>query len=118
MLNTMLYIFSHFLHLGLTVQPSGSYPPALDAETERRYFLDMAKGDETAREKLIIHNLRLVSHIVRKYYSASPAQEDLGSIGTIGLIKAVDSFNVEKGAKFATYAARCIQNATLSRMRF
>ena len=118
MLSTMLYIFSHFLHLGLTVQPSGSYPSALDSESERRYFLEAAKGDEGAREKLIVHNLRLVSHIVRKYYSASPDQEDLNSIGTIGLIKAVDSFNVEKGAKFATYAARCIQNATLSRMRF
>ena len=95
MLSTMLYIFSHFLHLGLTVQPSGSYPSALDSESERRYFLAAAKGDEGAREKLIVHNLRLVSHIVRKYYSASPDQEDLNSIGTIGLIKAVDSFNVE-----------------------
>ena len=118
MLHTMLYIFSHFLHLGLTVQPSGNYPAALDTETERRYFLAAEQGDESAREKLIVHNLRLVSHIVRKYYSASPMQEDLNSIGTIGLVKAVDSFKIEKGAKFATYAARCIQNAILSRMRF
>lgn len=117
MLHTMLYIFSHFLHLGLTVQPSGNYPAALDAQEERRCFLAAEQGDESAREKLIVHNLRLVSHIVRKYYSASPMQEDLNSIGTIGLIKAVDSFKIEKGAKFATYAARCIQNEILMHFR-
>ena len=70
-----------------------------------------------ARERLIEHNLRLVAHIVRKYYSSHPAEEDLVSIGTIGLIKSVDSFNIENGARFATYAAKCIQNEILMYFR-
>ncbi|MBQ3014894.1 MAG: sigma-70 family RNA polymerase sigma factor [Clostridia bacterium] len=69
---------------------------------------------EDARQLLILHNLRLVSHIVRKYYSSNKNQEDLISIGSIGLCKAVDTFNVGNGTKFATYAAKCIQNAILS----
>jgi RNA polymerase sporulation-specific sigma factor len=76
-----------------------------------------AKGDEDARQMLILHNLRLVSHIVRKYYGTAPNQEDLVSIGSIGLIKAVDSFNVLNGARFATYAAKCIQNEILMYFR-
>ena len=77
----------------------------------------MKNGDDKAREKLILHNLRLVSHIVRKYYSSSPQQEDLVSVGSIGLVKAVDTFNAENGARFATYAARCIQNEILMYFR-
>ena len=69
---------------------------------------------EDARQNLILHNLRLVAHIVRKYYSTSKNQDDLISIGTIGLVKAIDTFNVENGARFATYAAKCIQNAILT----
>ena len=80
-------------------------------------FLAAEKGDEDARQKLILHNLRLVSHIVRKYYSGAKSPEDLVSIGTIGLIKAVDSFNIHLGAKFATYAAKCIQNEILMLFR-
>ena len=71
------------------------------------------KGDENARQQLIEHNLRLVAHIIKKYYSNSAEQEDLISIGTIGLIKAIDSFNSEKGIRLATYAARCIENEVL-----
>ena len=74
----------------------------------------MKNGDMAARDKLIRHNLRLVAHIVKKYYASSTDQEDLISIGTIGLIKAVNSFDNTKGARFATYAARCIENAILS----
>jgi len=74
----------------------------------------MSQGDMGARTKLIEHNLRLVAHIVRKYYSTQKNQEDLISIGSIGLIKAIDSFKFECGARFATYAAKCIQNAILS----
>ena len=93
------------------------FPQALSSEEEKAYFTIMRRGDEKsedARQKLILHNLRLVAHIVRKYYSASKNQEDLVSIGTIGLVKAVDTFNIENGARFATYAAKCIQNAILS----
>ena len=93
------------------------FPPALSQEDERAHFLRMQQGGdegEAARQTLILHNLRLVSHIVRKYYSTAKDQDDLVSIGTLGLVKAVDTFHVENGARFATYAARCIQNAILS----
>jgi RNA polymerase sporulation-specific sigma factor len=75
------------------------------------------KNSEEARQKLILHNLRLVAHIVKKYYSSSKNQEDLVSVGTIGLIKAVDSFDHTNGAKFATYAGKCIQNEILMSFR-
>lgn len=117
MLRYMLYFFAHFLHIGLTVSPGSCFPEALDPKEEQHLFLKASEGDERAREKLIVHNLRLVSHIVRKYYPSSPMQEDLNSIGTIGLIKAVDSYNVKNGTKFATYAARCIQNEILMHFR-
>ena len=74
-------------------------------------------GDKTARNKLIEHNLRLVAHIIKKYYSNSSEQDDLVSIGTIGLIKAVSTYNYEKGTRFATYAARCIENEILMYFR-
>ena len=98
--------------LGISTQQS--FPPALSSEEEKRCFSLMKSGDEDARQKLILHNLRLVSHIVRKYYSTNKNQEDLVSIGTIGLVKAVDTFNTDNGTRFATYAAKCIQNAILS----
>ena len=100
----------HFL-LGLNT-PQG-FPPPLSAAEERAAFAAKAKGDEEARERLILHNLRLVSHIVRKYYGSAKDQEDLISIGSIGLIKAVDSFDSANGARFATYAAKCVQNEIL-----
>ena len=74
-------------------------------------------GDLDARNELIEHNLRLVSHIIKKYYSNYDEQEDLISIGTIGLIKAIDSFDVDKGIRLATYSARCVENAILSLRR-
>jgi RNA polymerase sporulation-specific sigma factor len=77
----------------------------------------MENGSEEARQKLILHNLRLVSHIVRKYYSSGRSQDDLVSVGVIGLVKAVDSFKTSNGARFATYAARCIQNEILMHFR-
>ena len=101
----------------LGISTPQSFPPALPPDEEKKNFIIMRQGGEAgeqARQLLILHNLRLVSHIVRKYYSTSKYQEDLVSIGTIGLVKAVDSFNVENGARFATYAAKCIQNAILS----
>lgn len=97
----------------LSVTGGQSFPPPLTPDEERKLFAAYADGDLEARGRLIEHNLRLVSHIVRKYYSASRNQEDLLSIGTIGLIKAIDSFNTKNGARFATYAAKCIQNEIL-----
>ncbi len=101
----------------LGISTPQSFPPALSQEEEKENFALMKKGDEGARQTLILHNLRLVSHIVRKYYSASKNQEDLVSIGTIGLVKAVDTFNIDNGTRFATYAAKCIQNEILMSFR-
>ena len=90
-----------------------SFPPPLSPDDEADCFKRMRQGDKEARQLLILHNLRLVAHIVRKYYSGSRAQEDLISVGSIGLVKAVDSFDNTKTTKFATYAAKCIQNEVL-----
>lgn len=119
MLTAIISLLSNFLHLILGIgTPTGKYPPPLSTEKEREYFkLLKEKKDEAAREKLILHNLRLVSHIVRKYYASSPNQEDLVSIGTVGLVKAVDSFSSSNGARFATYASKCIQNEILMYFR-
>ena len=110
---TLFSIFTKMLHLILGINTPQKFPPPLPAEEERQAFLQAGQGDEAARQKLILHNLRLVSHIVRKYYSTAQNPEDLVSIGTIGLVKAVDTFHVENGAKFATYAAKCVQNEIL-----
>ena len=108
------------LVLGVSTVPQ-NFPPPLPHEEEERLFRTFAGGSSEdaakAREKLILHNLRLVSHIVRKYYAAGKNPEDLVSIGTIGLVKAVDSFKHETGTRFATYAARCIQNEILMHFR-
>ncbi len=109
----MLGFLLKFVFLFLRVNGINSFPDPLSAEEEKNCFILASKGDEKAREKLIMHNLRLVAHIVKKYYSTVKEQDDLISIGTIGLIKAIDSFNGEKGAKFATYAGKCIQNEIL-----
>lgn len=101
----------------LGVEPMQKFPRALTKEEEEEYFKKAKNGDMKARDKLIEHNLRLVAHIVRKYYVANKNQEDLISVGTIGLIKAIDSFNNSNGARFATYAAKCIQNEILMLFR-
>ncbi len=105
------------LHVILGVNTAQNFPPPLDAREEEEAFRLSRAGSEDARQKLILHNLRLVSHIVRKYYSTAKNQEDLVSIGTIGLVKAVDSFKIDNGARFATYAAKCIQNEILMHFR-
>ena len=110
-------LMSRFLHVILGIGTQGNFPPPLSSEEEKECFARMAAGDEEARQRLILHNLRLVSHIVRKYYAAARDQEDLVSIGTIGLVKAVDTFRPECGARFATYAAKCIQNEILMHFR-
>ena len=93
---------------------TGSFPKPLTAEEERHYLELSAKGDLDARNVLIERNLRLVAHILKKYYAQTADQEDLISIGTIGLIKGVTTFDNSKGARLATYAARCVENAILS----
>ncbi len=117
MLLTLFALFTRIIHMILGIGTPQSFPPPLPAAEEQDCFLRAEKGDEEARQQLILHNLRLVSHIVRKYYSTARNQEDLVSIGTIGLVKAVDTFNIHNGAKFATYAAKCIQNEILMHFR-
>lgn len=97
----------------LHVTNSGSFPRPLSAAEERRYLEAYKNGDNDAKNVLIEHNLRLVAHIIKKYYSNARDQDDLISIGTIGLIKAVTTFDVDKGTRLATYAARCIENEVL-----
>lgn len=106
-------IFFFFLH----VTGSGTFPKALTAAEEREAIAQMAQGSTAARQKLIEHNLRLVAHIVKKYYTAHDDQEDLISIGTIGLMKAVDTFDPNKGIKLSSYASRCIENEILMYFR-
>ena len=113
----LLGILSGMLFLALHVTVSSSFPQPLSPEEERKCFEEMKKGNAEAKNKLVEHNLRLVAHIIKKYYSNSSEQDDLISIGTIGLIKAVSTFDYEKGARFATYAARCIENEILMYFR-
>ena len=117
MLTLLLSLLLNATHLMLGLGTPQSFPPPLNANEEREAFELMAKGVVSAREKLILHNLRLVSHIVRKYYSTAKNAEDLISIGSIGLVKAVDSFKQENGTRFATYGAKCIQNEILMHFR-
>ena len=117
MLTFLFSLLMNAVHFLLGIGTPQSFPPPLSAAEEREAFAAKVKGDEKAREKLILHNLRLVSHIVRKYYGSAKDQEDLISIGSIGLVKAVDSFNPTNGARFATYAAKCIQNEILMHFR-
>ena len=117
MLSYLFSMLSQLFHFVLGLSSSQSFPPPLPPEKEKEYFALAAKGDERAREELIVHNLRLVSHIVRKYYGSCKNQEDLISIGSIGLVKAVDTFRVENGTKFATYGAKCVQNEILMHFR-
>lgn len=93
---------------------SGSFPKPLTAEEEQFYLERCAKGDLDARNVLVERNLRLVAHIMKKYYTHAEEQEDLISIGTIGLIKAVNTFRADRGIRLATYASRCIENAILT----
>ena len=93
---------------------SGSFPKPLTAEEEQAYLERCAQGDLDARNVLVERNLRLVAHIIKKYYTQTEEQEDLISIGAIGLIKAVNTFKPDRGIRLATYASRCIENAILS----
>lgn len=112
----MLLLSSAFLMLRLG-KNSGSFPKPLSAEDEQKYLDLWAAGDLEARNVLIEHNLRLVAHIVKKYYTQCADVDDLISIGTIGLIKGISSYKQDKGVRLATYASRCIENEVLMHFR-
>lgn len=107
----------NLLFFALHLESGGVFPKPLSAAEEEECFRKMHEGDSSARNKLIEHNLRLVAHIIKKYYNVSTDQEDLISIGTIGLIKAVSTFDYAKNTRFATYASRCIENEILMHFR-
>ena len=106
-----LLLSSLFYSLQLS---TGSFPRPLTAKEEQHYLTLSAQGDMEARNILVERNLRLVAHIMKKYYAQTSDQEDLISIGTIGLIKGISTFDASRGARLATYAARCVENATLT----
>ena len=109
----LMKIASAVYYFALHVKGAGAFPPPLSAEREAELLEKSRNGDNDARNELIEHNLRLVAHIVKKYYNTGADQDDMISIGTIGLIKAVSTFNTDKGIHLATYASRCIENEIL-----
>lgn len=113
MLELFLKLAANIYYFALHVTNAGAFPPPLSAKREADLLEKSRQGDMDARNKLIEHNLRLVAHIVKKYYASSAEQDDLISIGTIGLIKAVSTFKPDKKIRLATYAARCIENEIL-----
>ncbi len=117
MLSLILSLLSQIFHFALHINSPAIFPRPLTQKEEQELLTKMAQGDEVAKNKLIEHNLRLVSHIIKKYYATYTDQEDLLSIGTIGLIKGVNSFDSSKGTRLATYAARCIENEILMYFR-
>ena len=110
-------LFSNLLVFILHITNAESFPPPLSKKEEAEAIDEMINGSEAAKEKLIKHNLRLVAHIIKKYYATYSDQDDLISIGTIGLIKGINSFKPEKGTKLATYVSRCIENEILMYFR-
>lgn len=110
----LLELLKNFIFFALHVENNTVFPKPLSKKEEEKCFLLMSEGNKTAKNKLIEHNLRLVAHIAKKYNVSASDQDELISIGTIGLIKAVSTFDYKKGARFATYASRCIEKATLS----
>lgn len=118
MLNLLIDILTKgFLFFALHIKNGNSFPTALSAKDEKDYFIKYKAGDENAKNVLVEHNLRLVAHIIKKYSTNPNDQDDLISIGTIGLIKAVNTFDGSKGTKFATYASKCIDNEILMYFR-
>ena len=111
------FLSANVLLFILHIDGNSSFPKPLSAKEERAVLERLQDGDPAARATLIERNLRLVSHIVKKYYSRTNDTEDLVSIGTIGLIKAIDSFDPSKGTRLATYASRCIENEILMYFR-
>ena len=118
MLSPVIYLVLNGLFFALRLSGGGgSFPRPLKAEEERKYLEQCAQGDLEARNILVEHNLRLVAHIVKKYYAQTGDQDDLISIGTIGLIKGISTFKADKNVRLATYASRCIENEILMHFR-
>ncbi len=107
------WLMENMLYFALHMESGTVFPKPLSAQQEAEAFRRMAEGDTSARSELIEHNLRLVAHVVKKYYTSNADTEELISIGTVGLIKAVSTFNNSKSTRFATYAAKCIDNEIL-----
>lgn len=111
----MLLVSNAFIMLRLGNGANGSFPRPLSAQEERKYVdAWINRGDVESRNILIEHNLRLVAHIIKKYYTQTAEQDDLISIGTIGLIKGVSTYRPDKNVRLATYVSRCIENAILT----
>ncbi len=110
-------IFDKLLWFALHIEDKNAFPKPLGAQEEARLFKLSTEGDQNAKDKLILHNMRLVAHIAKKYYLTGEEQEELISIGTIGLIKAVSTFKCDKGNRFAAYGSRCIENEILMYLR-
>lgn len=116
-LNIIGSVLNSLFFFALHIDSKNVFPKPLSKQEEEECFKKMQEGNESARNKLIEHNLRLVAHIIKKYYSNLKDQDELISIGTIGLIKAVSTFDYLKGNRFATYASRCIENEILMHFR-
>ena len=110
-------LISGILWFALHIEEKNAFPKPLSAKDELELFKRLETGEKEAKDKLILHNLRLVAHIVKKYYASSEEQEELISIGTIGLIKAVSTYDYKKGNRFAAYGSRCIENEILMHFR-
>lgn len=117
MFSFLSYIAEYLFLFVLHIAHSESFPKPLTKAQEQQYLEAAAAGDQNARGKLIEHNLRLVAHIIKKYYQNCGSQEDLVSIGTIGLIKAIDTYDINKNIKLSSYASRCIENEILMHFR-
>ena len=113
----LMELLRNLFFFALHVENSSVFPKPLSKKEELECFEAMSCGDSKARSRLIEHNLRLVAHIVKKYASSADEQDELISVGTVGLIKAVSTFDYTKGSKFATYASRCIENEILMQFR-
>ena len=112
-INSLLDMIANITFLTASITGSSSFPKPLNEEEERSYLTKLKEGDLLAKAILIERNLRLVAHIVKKYSYPGKDVDDLISMGTVGLIKAIDSFDISKGVRLATYAARCIENEIL-----
>ncbi len=115
--NFISLIFSNLLFFALHVFNQNSFPKPLSPEDEIKYLKLLKSGCKPAKDKLVRHNLRLVAHIIKKYHFSKNEEDDLISIGTIGLIKAIDSYDLNKGIKLSSYASRCIENEILMHLR-
>ncbi|MBE6857617.1 MAG: sigma-70 family RNA polymerase sigma factor [Ruminococcus sp.] len=113
----LIELIRNLFFFALHIESSNVFPKPLSKKDEEECFRKMAEGDKKARSELIEHNLRLVAHIIKKYVASPNEQDELISIGTVGLIKAVSTFDYTKGARFATYASRCIENEILMNFR-